>query len=586
LAIKRAFTGHLPTKFDLELDSIWGHKLSLMSEHLMEKSGSEWWRSAVIYQIYPRSFADGDGDGMGDLQGIRERLPELAKLGIDAVWCSPFFRSPQKDAGYDVSDYRDIDPRFGTLKDFDDLVAEGKKLGIRIIVDLVPNHSSDQHPWFQEALKSPKGSPARERYMFRDGKGRNGELPPNNWPSVFGGAAWTRITEPEGTPGQWYLHIFDSSQPDFNWDNEEVREEFKDILRFWLDRGAGGFRIDVAHGLVKEKGLPDVEEASTTMSGEEETNKPKDRTKPHPFWGQDGVHEIIREWRKVVDEYDDRIMAAEAWVLPLSRMAKWVRQDEYHQSFNFGYLEAQWKAAQLKEVVSESLVEFGNVGAPSTWVLSNHDVIRHATRFAYDQVPKQGDGIGPDYPQPDVAKGLRRARAATSFMLGLPGGAYIYQGEELGLPEHTTLEGKYRQDPTYFRTKGERVGRDGCRVPIPWEASAPAFGFSSTGESWLPQPDHYGEYARDKQEGVAGSTLELYKSLLKLRKSHNLGLGTFDWVEDYCSDHSLGYQNNGILVIANFDGEPIQLPKGEVLVTSQVGLDGVLEHDQVAWIKL
>ncbi len=548
--------------------------------------GAEWWRSAVIYQIYPRSFADGDGDGMGDLQGIRERLPELAKLGIDAVWCSPFFRSPQKDAGYDVSDYRDIDPRFGTLKDFDDLVAEGKKLGIRVIVDLVPNHSSDQHPWFQEALKSPKGSPARERYMFRDGKGRNGELPPNNWPSVFGGAAWTRITEPDGTPGQWYLHIFDSSQPDFNWDNEEVREEFKDILRFWLDRGAGGFRIDVAHGLVKEKGLPDVEEASTTMSGEEETNKPKDRTKPHPFWGQEGVHEIIREWRKVVDEYDDRIMAAEAWVLPLSRMAKWVRQDEYHQSFNFGYLEAQWKADQLKEVVSESLVEFGNVGAPSTWVLSNHDVIRHATRFASDQVPTQGDGIGPDYPQPDVAKGLRRARAATSFMLGLPGGAYIYQGEELGLPEHTTLEGKYRQDPTYFRTKGERVGRDGCRVPIPWEAAAPAFGFSKTGESWLPQPEQYGEYARDKQDGVAGSTLELYKSLLKLRKDHNLGLGSFDWVAEYCSEQSLGYQNNDILVIANFAGKPIELPAGEVLVTSQVGLDGVLEHDQVVWIKL
>ena len=548
--------------------------------------GSEWWRSAVIYQIYPRSFADGDGDGMGDLKGIRERLPELAKLGIDAVWCSPFFRSPQKDAGYDVSDYRDIDPRFGTLKDFDELVAEGQKLGIRIIVDLVPNHSSDQHPWFQQALKSPKGSPARERYMFRDGRGAKGELPPNNWPSVFGGAAWTRITEPDGTPGQWYLHIFDSSQPDFNWDNQEVRDEFKDILRFWLDRGAGGFRIDVAHGLVKADGLPDVEETSTTMSGEEATNKPKDREKPHPFWGQEGVHEVIREWRKVVDEYDDRIMAAEAWVLPLSRMAKWVRQDEYHQSFNFGYLEAQWKANQLKQVVTESLEEFGAVGAPSTWVLSNHDVIRHATRFAYDEVPKQGDGIGPDYPQPDVAVGLRRARAATSFMLGLPGGAYIYQGEELGLPEHTTLEGKYREDPTYFRTKGERVGRDGCRVPIPWEAKAPAFGFSKTGESWLPQPPQYREYARDLQEGVPGSTLELYKSLLHLRKQFDLGLGSLEWVEKYCGENSLGYVNNGILVIANFDGKPIDLPAGEVLVTSQVGLTDQLEHDQVAWIKL
>lgn len=549
--------------------------------------GSEWWRSAVIYQIYPRSFADSNGDGMGDLKGIRKRLPELAALGIDAVWCSPFFRSPQKDAGYDVSDYRDIDPLFGTLQDFDDLVAEAKTHGIRIIVDLVPNHSSDQHEWFQAALKAGPGSKERERYVFRDGRGENGELEPNNWPSVFGGAAWTRITEPDGTPGQWYLHIFDSSQPDFDWNNPEVRKEFESILRFWLDRGAGGFRIDVAHGLVKADGLPDVEESSTTMSGEEEQNKPKDRSKPHPFWGQEGVHEIIRDWRKIVDEYDDRIMAAEAWVMPLSRMAKWVRQDEYHQCFNFGYLESPWKATALKQVIDDSLHEFGAVGAPSTWVLSNHDVIRHATRFAYDQVPKQGDGIGPSYPQPDIQLGLKRARAASTMMLALPGGAYIYQGEELGLPEHTTIDGNFRQDPTYFRTKGERVGRDGCRVPIPWEADAPAFGFSPTGESWLPQPDLYKSYARDLQEGVKGSTLELYKSLLAHRKSLGLGLGDLKWVEKYCSESSLGYQNGNVLVIANFDGAPIELPAGEVLVSTQADTSAkVLEKDQAVWIKL
>jgi len=548
--------------------------------------GKEWWRSAVIYQIYPRSFADADGDGMGDLQGIKNRLPELAALGIDAIWCSPFFRSPQKDAGYDVSDYRDIDPLFGTLADFDELVAAAKEFRIRIIVDLVPNHSSDQHEWFQAALKAGPGSKERSRYIFRDGRGENGELEPNNWPSVFGGAAWTRITEPDGTPGQWYLHIFDSSQPDFDWNNSEVRSEFESILRFWLDRGAGGFRIDVAHGLVKADGLPDVEETSTTMSGEEE-GKPKDRSKPHPFWGQEGVHEIIREWRKIVDEYDDRIMAAEAWVMPLSRMAKWVRQDEYHQCFNFGYLESPWKADALKTVIDDSLHEFGSVGAPSTWVLSNHDVIRHATRFAYDKVPKQGDGVGPNYPQPDVPRGLRRARAATTLMLGLPGGAYIYQGEELGLPEHTTLEGKYRQDPTYFRTQGERVGRDGCRVPIPWESSAPAFGFNQTGEAWLPQPELYKSYSRNLQEGVAGSTLELYKSLLHNRKKFGLGLGELKWVDAYCSETSLGYQNGSILVIANFNGEAINLPKGEVLLSTQVDINtGKLESDQAVWIKL
>ena len=549
--------------------------------------GHEWWRSAVIYQIYPRSFADGNGDGMGDLKGITERLPKLRELGIDAVWCSPFFKSPQKDAGYDVSDYRDIDPLFGTLEDFDRLIEKGNELGIRVIVDLVPNHTSSEHPWFRAALKAAPGSVERSRYIFRDGKGENGELPPNNWPSVFGGNAWTRITEADGKPGQWYLHIFDSSQPDLNWDNDEVKDEFDSVLRFWLDRGAAGFRIDVAHGMIKQEGLPDVVETSTTMSGEDK-NKPKDRVSPHPFWGQEGVHEINRRWRKVLDEYNDRAMCAEAWVMPLSRMATWVRPDEYHQTFNFGYLETPWNAKAQRENIDNSLREFNGVGAPSTWVLSNHDVIRHATRLAYESVPKQGDGIGPDYPQPDVAKGLRKARAASAFMLGLPGGAYIYQGEELGLPEHTTLEGEFRQDPTYFRTKGERVGRDGCRVPIPWEAHKPAFGFSDSGKSWLPQPGLYKTYARDLQEGVPGSTLELYKRLLKLRKQYGMGHGSFAWADEQAGETSLAYVNNGILVIANFDGPAISLPVGEILVTTQHDLtaEGVLEHDQVAWIKL
>jgi alpha-glucosidase len=559
-----------------------GRKLSAMSETLKaDRAGLEWWRSAVIYQIYPRSFADGNGDGMGDIPGIVSRLDSLQELGIDAIWCSPFFTSPQKDAGYDVSDYKDIDPLFGNLTDFDNLVAEAKKRGIRIIVDLVPNHSSSEHPWFQAALKAGRGSKERERYMFRDGKGENGELPPNNWGSVFGGPAWTQVDD-----GQWYLHLFDSSQPDFNWENREVREEFKSVLRFWLDRGAAGFRIDVAHALIKEAGLPDLAEQITTMSGEE-ADKPKDRVSPHPFWGQEGVHEIIREWRKVLDEFQDRAMCAEAWIMPLSRMAKWVRPDEYHQTFNFGYLETPWDRQKLEAIVDESLKEFGAVGAPSTWVLSNHDVIRHATRMAYDKIPKQGDGIGPDYPQPDTAKGLRRARAATAFMLGLPGGAYIYQGEELGLPEHTTLEGKYREDPTYFRTKGERVGRDGCRVPIPWEADKPAFGFSASGESWLPQPAQYGEYSRDRQVGVEGSTLEFYKRMLKVRKELSLGHGDFAWHQPSASEHSIGYVNSGVLVLANFNGPNVKIPTGEILLSSQNDLSsGELEHDQVVWIKL
>ena len=540
----------------------------------------KWWRNAVIYQIYPRSFADGNGDGMGDLKGVEGRLESLSELGIDAIWFSPFMSSPQKDAGYDVSDYTDIDPLFGTLEDFDAVLSKAHDLGLRVIVDLVPNHSSSEHPLFKAALRAGKGCPERSYYHFADGKGKDGELPPNNWQSVFGGPAWTRIDD-----GQWYLHIFDSSQPDFNWGNPEVEKFFHGVLRFWLDRGADGFRVDVAHALIKEPGLPDVEELSSSMTGSD--GDPKDE-KPHPHWGQEGVHDIIRGFRKVIDEYDNRAMAAEAWILPLSKMANLVRQDEYHQAFNFEYLSTEWEAKRLKEVVDESLFEFGAVGAPSTWVLSNHDVIRHVTRLSYKEIPKQGDGIGPDYPQPDEAKGQRIGRAASAFMLGLPGSSYLYQGEELGLPEHTTLESEYRQDPTFFRTNGERVGRDGCRVPIPWEADSPAFGFSETGKSWLPQPENYRGYSRDRQQGVAGSTLELYKRLLSLRKSNALGDGNLEWVESLCTDSTLAYKNNSVLVVANFGPDSLALPDGELLVTTQhdLSIEGVLEHDQVAWIKL
>jgi alpha-glucosidase len=557
------------------------------------KENAEWWRSAVIYQIYPRSFADGNGDGMGDLKGVTARLDSLVELGIDAIWFSPFMLSPQKDAGYDITDYKQIDPLFGNLEDFDAMLKAADAKGIRIIVDMVPNHSSDQNELFQKALKAAPGSPERDMYIFRDGKGLFKRKNPNNWPSVFGGASWTRIREANGKKGQYYLHIFDSTQPDFNWRNPKVIAYFEDILRFWLDRGVAGFRIDVAHGLIKRQGLPDTEDFSTEMGG----SKPDDELtieqleRKNPYWGQPEVHEINRKFRKVVDSYDDRIMAGEAWIMPLTRMAEWVRPDEYHQAFNFDYMFAAWSKEGQKNSIDRSLKAFGEVGAPSTWVLSNHDVIRHATRFAYNdgELPPQGDGIGAHFTQPDQALGLRRARAATSFMLGLPGGAYLYQGEELGLPEHTTLDGKYRQDPTWFRTKGKRVGRDGCRVPLPWEAGAGAAnGFNTTGESWLPQPDSYRSLARNLQSGVAGSTLELYKRLLKVRKELGLGAGNFRWAPEFENENSLAYVNGKVAVIANFGTDPIVLPKGEVLVTSQVDLtaEGYLETDQTAWVKL
>jgi len=545
----------------------------------------KWWRSAVIYQVYPRSFADSNGDGMGDLPGITSRLDALAALGIDAIWLSPYMKSPQKDAGYDVSDYKDVDPLFGNLSDFDDMVTRAHELNIRVLVDLVPNHTSDQHAWFQSALAAAPGSPERAYYHFKDGKGENGELPPNNWVSMFGGPAWTRTTNPDGTPGQWYVHLFDSSQPDLNWENPKVEEAFEDILRFWLDRGVDGFRVDQPHAMGKAEGLPDHPDVERAGAGFIEGEDSP------PMWFQESVHPIFRKWRKILNSYDgDRAMCGEAYVFPLSFMALWVRPDEFNQTFNFRFLDSEWKPEILFNSINESFEAFDGVGAPSTWVLSNHDVIRHASRMGgITGRPTASNGIGPNDPQPDGELGLRRARGATLFTLGLPGSMYLYQGEELGLPEHTTLEPEFRQDPTFARTNGERVGRDGCRVPLPWEAGAGAAnGFNTTGKSWLPQPEIYAEYSRDQQEGVAGSTLELYKQALKLRKKLKLGEGSFDWAPEFVSDTSLGYKNGDVLVVHNFGHSPIELPNGEVLASSLHGMTSGhdLAADQTVWLKL
>ncbi|MCF8529320.1 MAG: glycoside hydrolase family 13 protein [Aquiluna sp.] len=535
--------------------------------------GSQWWKSGVIYQIYPRSFADANNDGMGDLPGITQRLPKLKELGVDAVWLSPFYTSPQKDAGYDVANYRDVDPLFGTLEDFDQMVDRAHELGLRVMIDLVPNHSSDQHVWFQNALNSEKGSKERSYYHFKDGKGENGELPPNNWQSMFGGPAWTRIED-----GQWYCHLFDSSQPDLNWENQIVRDEFEDILKFWLDRGVDGFRVDQPHAMGKEPGLPDhpyVDEAGAGFI--------EGRENP-PMWFQDSVHEIFRSWRKILESYPgERAMCGEAYVLPLSFMAQWVRSDEFHQTFNFRFLDAGWDKDTLVAAIDESFEAFDGVGAPSTWVLNNHDVMRHASRFGGDYGrTTASDGVGPENPQPNNELGIIKARAATLFMLALPGASYLYQGEELGLPEHTTIQPEFRQDPTFFRTSGQRVGRDGCRVPLPWEDGNESNGFNESGKSWLPQPQSYAALSRDSQETDSKSTLNLYKAALKLRADLALGEGSFDWVS---TSESLSFVNNGILVVHNFSNESIPFPDGEVLLTSSYGQTRLLPNT-TAWIRL
>ncbi len=581
-----------------------------VSVHEPDSPDAPWWRDAVIYQVYPRSWADADGDGLGDLPGITSRLPYLRDLGVDAVWLSPFYVSPMNDAGYDVAAYRDVDPIFGVLEDADALIATAHELGLKVVVDLVPNHTSSEHRWFQEALASPPGSPARNRYVFRDGRGPDGTEPPNNWPSVFGGRGWSRVTEADGSPGQWYLHIFDVTQPDLNWENPEVREEFHSILRFWCDRGVDGFRVDVAHGLVKADGLPDYHgpmgvfdevdaDAGPTGAGRDADDAQAsvlDHTGSGraPMWDQDGVHEIYRGWRKVLDSYGepDRILCAEAWVKPLERLSHYVRGDEMHQAFNFDFLDCHWDAARLREVVEASLLTNDGVGAPTTWVLSNHDVVRHASRLGLDQSKPRTNGIGADDPQPDAALGLRRARAATALMLGLPGGAYLYQGEELGLPEHTTMPGEYRQDPTWHRTDHEVLGRDGCRVPMPWTKDAPSFGFGPGDDPWLPQPDVYGELAVDQQVGVDGSTLELYRTLLDYRRRHRFGHGGLAW-DERCSESVIAYRNvagdgaRTLLVVTNTGADPVALPEGEVIASSApLTEDGAVPQDTTAWVRL
>ena len=542
---------------------------------------SPWWADAVIYQIYPRSFADGNADGMGDLPGVRSRLPYLRKLGVDAIWLSPFYVSPQADAGYDVADYRDVDPLFGTLADFDSMLGEAHESGMKVIVDLVPNHTSDEHVWFKSARQAAIGSPERDRYIFREGKGDHGELPPNNWQSIFGGNAWTRLDD-----GQWYLHLFDTKQPDLNWDNPEVRAEMVSVLRFWLDRGVDGFRIDVAHGMVKAEGLPDwAEQTHMIDGGNSDKSDTSDLDQTPPYFDQPGVHEIYREWNRVLAQYDgDRMLVAEAWVEPAERLFRYVRHDEMQQAFNFDFLLAGWDAAQLTESITESLTEAGKVGAPSTWVMSNHDTVRHTSRFGLEDPTQFPKGLGTHHEQPDEALGLARGRAAALVMLGLPGSAYIYQGDELGLPEHTTLPDGVREDPTFARTNGTEIGRDGCRVPLPWLAEAPGFGFgmydavSAPGAApWLPQPTSFAGYAADTQVDVSGSTYELYRAALELRRGHELGRGSLEWTPlNSPQEGVLSYRNGVVLVLANMGTTTIDLPNDHRVILASDGsaLDG------------
>ena len=558
-----------------------------MSHVLASRKERPWWRDAVTYQIYIRSFADANGDGIGDVEGIRSRLPYLKELGVDAIWITPWYPSPQNDHGYDVSDFMDIEPQYGTLADAERLIKETHDHGIKFIVDIVPNHTSDQHKWFQAALKAAPGSPERDRFMFRDGKGPNGDLPPNNWEAVFGGCAWERVIEADGKPGQWYLHLFAIEQPDLNWDNPEVRSHLEDVLKFWLDRGVDGFRIDVAHGMVKYPGLPDIPEVNTTS----EMLAPHER----PFWDQEGVHDIYRSWRKILDSYPgERMAVAEAWVSPASRIARYVRADELQNSFNFEMLTTLWNADEIRVKIDNSMAALVDVGAPPSWVFNNHDVVRSVDRLdlgltnnGESTFTRQGDPA-----KFNIARGTLRAKSATLMTLALPGGTYLFQGEELGLPEVRDLPEDRLSDPRWKMSGYKDRGRDGCRVPLPWKTEPTGgYGFSTNDlleldQAWLPMSPWMGNFSAESQDGIAGSTLTMYRQALALRKlEEGLGDGPMTWIEAGKDVVAFSRPGNFACYI-NF-GAALELPVGaKVLISSGPLAGNTLPTDTAAWLRL
>lgn len=537
-------------------------------------AAGDWWRSAVIYQVYPRSFADGNGDGTGDLAGVRSRLGYLRDLGVDAIWYTPWYASPLADGGYDVRDYRTIDPAFGTLADAEALIAEARELGIRTIVDVVPNHVSAEHEWFQAALAAGPGSPERERFWFHDGKGPDGAQMPTGWVSSFQGDTWTRTTNADGTPGQWYLHLFTPEQPDVNWNHPDVRQEHEDVLRFWFDRGAAGIRIDSAALIVKDPALPEVPE--TPGPGE------------HPHLDRDEIHDVYRGWRRVADGYaEPRVLVGEVWLADHERFARYLRPDEMHTAFNFDFMARPWDAKELRESIRTTLEAHAPVGAPATWVLSNHDVTRPVTRYGRED--SSFDFAAKRFGTPsDLELGTRRARAAALLVAALPGALYVYQGDELGLPE-ADVPRELIQDPMHFRSEGVDPGRDGCRVPLPWTRTGSSLGFGPDGAAapWLPQPASWADRSVEAQDGDPGSMLTLYRRALHLRRDLTaLHTEPLAWL-DLGDDDVLAFTRGaGLACVVNLGAAPVPLPDGATVLLASGPVDGAVGPDVAAWLDL
>jgi alpha-glucosidase len=518
-------------------------------------SREAWWSRAVFYQVYPRSFRDSNGDGVGDLDGVTAGLDYLSSLGVDALWLNPVMVSPMADHGYDVADPRDVDPLFGGIGALDRLIEAAHARGIRITMDLVPNHTSSRHPWFEAALAAGPGTVQRERYIFRDGRGPGGLHPPNNWVSVFGGPAWTRVEEPDGNPGQWYMHLFDAEQPDLNWENPEVFDDLEKTLRFWLERGVDGFRIDVAHGMAKPPGLPDMTNPDLKMLTLDDDD---------PRFDHDSVHNIHRGIRSVLDDHPDAVTIGEIWVFDNEQFAKYLRPDELHLGFNFRLVRAEFDAAEVRAAIENSLAAADLAGSAPTWTLSNHDVEREVSRY--------GDG----------AAGLARARAMALVMLALPGAVFVYNGEELGLP-NVDLPDDVLQDPVWERSRHEERGRDGCRLPMPWSGEVPPFGFSDTADTWLPMPPDWSGLTVEKQDDVDGSTLSLFRRAIELRHGRGDLGDAVEWQE--VPEGALAFRGvDGVVCVLNAGTSPVPLPDGVLLVASDPLVDGALPPDAAAWI--
>ncbi|VXB38098.1 Alpha-glucosidase [Microbacterium sp. 8M] len=553
--------------------------IDVLSPDERAESTSPWWVGAVAYQVYLRSFRDGDGDGIGDLKGLLRGLEDIAALGCDAIWLNPCYPSPQRDHGYDIADYFDVDPDYGTLADFDAVVREAHRLGIRVLMDMVANHCSIEHEWFRAAVRAAPGSPERARFHFADGRGAEGELPPNNWQSVFGGPAWTRVTDAAGRPGQWYLHSFDSGQPDFNWESADVSLHFRRVLEFWFDRGVDGFRIDVGHGHVKAPGLPDWPGAETGTGGHN-----------HAMWDQPGVHDIYRTWRSLGDSYPEKkYFIGEIWVPSIERLAAYLRPDEMHQAFSFDLLVQPWDASRLRTAIDAGLAAAGSAPA---WTLSNHDVHRTVTRYGQEQILEPTDptdmiAAARRIGRADLDKGTRRAAAAAALLLALPGTVYLYQGEELGLPEVFDLPREARQDPIWIRSEGAELGRDGCRVPIPWAATEKNFGFGESDSSWLPQPEWFGRYARDRAAAQPNSMLRIYEQLISLRRRFFAGDAPIVWLDTERPD-VLAFQRAGATCVVNTGAQPFAVlahwqTGAPVIATAATEAETVIPRDSAAW---